>query len=490
MFENTCILTIDDSDTIRTYLQKVLAARGAVVEGAPSGREGLDMCAAKTYDLILLDLLLPDLDGIEILKRIRANNDKSTVVMLTGHGGIKSAIAAVQMGADGYLEKQDITSTVHNHAEFIYALERAMEHRAGIVTQKQLEAIRSDFYAMVTHDLRNPTAIILMATNMLINERGKFSGPKEQELMMMIEDAGVRLMRLINDYLDFAKIDAGYLRLDVEHIDLRQVVESSVQLSKLQTQARQQELNLEIPSEPLLAHADAERLKQVLDNLLSNAIKYTPAGGSITLRLQDKGQFAEFSVSDTGKGISAAYIPLLFTKYHRLPDKANQKIPGTGLGLLIAKEIVEAHGGTIEAESTGIPGEGTTFTFTIPYLVSTPAQPPAQAAPPRDLPFFDEDELHAVFIEESQQHVALLKDVLGQLAGHEQDERLLETAQRTAHTLKGNASAMRVTLVRDLATEVDEVLRQARKGITPLTPAIITNLLQAVDQIEVALTTA
>ena len=168
MLKDKHILIIDDSDTIRTYLQTVLTQKGAkAVDGAVTGQEGLAMCAERNYDLVLLDLFLPDTDGIEVLKNIRTANDTSTVVVITGYGGIKSAIAAVQMGADGYIEKQDITSTARDHIDFLYALDQAMEHRAGLIAQKQLEQIRADFYAMVTHDLRNPTSLILMAADML-----------------------------------------------------------------------------------------------------------------------------------------------------------------------------------------------------------------------------------------------------------------------------------------------------------------------------------
>jgi DNA-binding NtrC family response regulator len=172
-FKGKRVLTIDDAETIRTYLRNVLASKGAVVDGAATGQEGLAMCARQTYDLILLDLLLPDVDGIEVLKTIRAADNTSTIVMVTGHGGIRSAIAALQMGADGYIEKQDITSTARDHIEFLYALMQAIDHRAGIVAQGQLEKIRADFYSMVTHDLRSPSSVILTSVQMLTDNLGE-----------------------------------------------------------------------------------------------------------------------------------------------------------------------------------------------------------------------------------------------------------------------------------------------------------------------------
>src|SRR5688572_11346627 len=168
MFAHLNILTIDDSFTIRNYLRNVFTPLDANVDGVGSGEEALAQCAQKEYDLVLLDLMLPDIGGIEVLERLRKKNDTSTVVMLTGTGGIKSAIAAVHQGADGYLEKQDVISG--DMTEFFYTLEQALKRRAGLVAQKQLQKIKTDFYAMVTHDLRSPAGDVLTATDMLLNE--------------------------------------------------------------------------------------------------------------------------------------------------------------------------------------------------------------------------------------------------------------------------------------------------------------------------------
>ena len=153
MFSNKRVLTVDDSPTIRTFLHGLLSLHGAQVEEAGSGREALEMLAKGKYDLVLLDLLLPDVDGIQVLRGLRERDGETAVVMLTGMGGIKSATTAVSRGADGYIEKQDL-SFGGDFTEFFYALEQALEHRAGLVAQKQLQEVKADFYSMVTHDLR------------------------------------------------------------------------------------------------------------------------------------------------------------------------------------------------------------------------------------------------------------------------------------------------------------------------------------------------
>jgi two-component system, sensor histidine kinase and response regulator len=489
MLSDRNILIIDDSDTIRMYLRNVLSQKNAQrVDGAATGQEGLSKAAAQSYDLILLDLLLPDMDGIEVLKQIRAENDETTIVMITSYGGIKSAITAVQMGADGYIEKQNITSTLKDHVEFLYALDQAMEHRAGLAAQKQLEQIRADFYAMVTHDLRNPTALILMATDMLINDETE--PHQRQEMFLMIDDAAQRLFRLINDYLDFAKIDAGYLRLDLAKVDLIQVVESSARFAHLKAQARRQHLALDLPPGAVMAQADAERLKQVLDNLLSNAIKYTPEGGQITLALRVEDEQAVLQVSDTGRGIPKEALPRLFTKYHRVPGEATRGILGTGLGLLIVKEIVEAHGGSVQVTSDGVAGSGTVFTIRFPLqhdpAVVPVAQPTAQTQDETPSSEEDDFELHRLFWEEAERHLAVLQEALDGSRLLNGDRALLDMARRASHTLKGNAGTMRLNTLYEWAAQVDKTLQAAAAGSLALEQTHLDTMRELVDRMTAA----
>jgi signal transduction histidine kinase len=347
-------------------LSSLLSAHGAQVLEAENGREAMALCDSdRKFDLIILDLLLPDVDGIQVLKYIRERDDESAIVMLTGMGGIKSAIAAVQQGADGYIEKRDL-SVGGDFTEFFYALQQALQHRAGLVAQKQLHKVRADFYSMVTHDLRNPASAAVLAIKLLLEGQSGSLTDEQRELLTLADSSAHQLLSLINDYLDFAKIDAGYLRLEPREAELCNVVASSAELARLQAHVKRQTLIMDLPAEPFYARVDAERLKQVLDNLISNAVKYTPDAGRITVQLRSEAGQAVLRVSDTGQGISPTELSALFTKYHRLPGEATRGIHGTGLGLLIVKEIVEAHGGSVSAASEGIPGRGATFTVRIP----------------------------------------------------------------------------------------------------------------------------
>ena len=375
MFEGKRVLTIDDSPTIRHFLRSILESQGARVEEACTGQEGINKCAGNHgFYLILLDLMLPDMDGLQVLKYLREKDSDTAIAMLTGAGGIKSAIEAVRQGADAYVEKQDLIAS-GDFTGFIYALEQAVKQRAGIVAQLQLQQIKTDFYSMVTHDLRNPASSILVMLEMLQQSQLSAFTTDQLELLDLLQQSAQRLMELIDNYLDFAKIDAGYLRLEWNETNLRELVAHRAHLAELQARVRKQTLLLDLPPEAVLAHVDAERLEQAFDNLLSNAVKYAPEGGQILVKLSVESNCAVFSVNNTGAGISAEQLPTLFTKYHRVPGEAARGIRGTGLGLLIVKEIVEAHGGEVTATSERQTGQGTTFILKIPLH---PAQPQPQ----------------------------------------------------------------------------------------------------------------
>ena len=367
------VLTIDDSSTIRLFLRAVLSQGDAIIQEADCGEVALHMIRNNPpYDLILLDLILPDLDGIDVLHKVREVDTNVAVVVLTGMGGIKSATAAVREGADGYMEKRDL-ALGSDHSEFFYALEQAMEHRSGLVAQRQLQQFKTDFYSMITHDLRNPAGSVQLALELLAGGNTEGFSAGQIQLLSLARQAAEQLNNLINDYLDFAKIDAGFLRIEPASAELCALLQSAASLAAVQAESRRQRLTLHLPDAPVYGRVDAQRLKQVFENLISNAIKYTPEGGSIDVSLAAADDKLTVEVKDNGLGISPSQMSELFAKYHRGTSKSVRTIRGTGLGLYVVKEIVEAHGGTITAHSEGVPGRGSVFTLQIPLRMHAEA---------------------------------------------------------------------------------------------------------------------
>jgi signal transduction histidine kinase len=228
---------------------------------------------------------------------------------------------------------------------------------------RRQEARRVDFYSMVAHDLRSPLSALLMRTQMLQQgHRGPVTAQMQAELERM--HAAVReLVRMITDFLDVTQIETGTFRIERQPVDVRSVIAAAIEEYRPLADARDLRLTQETGG-PAFVEGDARRLMQVVTNLISNAIKFTPKGGRVGVRIAADGGAVEIHVADDGPGISEEALPRLFHKYERIEDSVAAKVEGTGLGLVIVKEIVEAHGGTVGVRSA--PGSGSTFWLRLP----------------------------------------------------------------------------------------------------------------------------
>ena len=388
------VLLVDDQPFVGEAVRRLLSDQTDLAfHYCVDPRQAVDVANEINPTVILLDLVMPGVDGLELLQRYRANAStaETPIVVLSMKEDARVKHDAFANGASDYLvklpDRVELVARVRYHSnacinqrrknEIGAALrasqrslaERVSELQAALDEIEQLQRAKADFYSMVTHDLRNPAGNVRVATKMLKDGKGGSLTPKQEQLVEIAATAGEKMMRLITDYLDFAKIDAGYLRLDREESDLGAIVRRAGTTAEPQAGVKRQELVVEVPDQPVLAEVDAQKLEQSLENLLSNAIKYTPDEGTITLALSTDTDRARIMVRDTGAGIDPSLLPSLFAKYHRLPGQTTRSAGGTGLGLLIAKEIVEGHGGTIHVSSTGIPGEGTSFVVDIPLIV-------------------------------------------------------------------------------------------------------------------------
>ena len=355
------VLSVDDSSLVRGALRRIFADAGAEVDEATTGAEALERFKEiGKYDLVLLDVNLPDLSGIELLPQLRARSLDVAVVMLTSEDDIKTAIEAIRQGADGFIQKSDLPIQGERDA-FFHALDQAREARAGIVARQQLEGLKSDFYSMVTHDLKNPANVIQLALEQL-GDTNAFTS-EQRRAVSVASSAAKDLLRLVVQYLDYARIDAGYLDLERAPSDLSALIEQSVEQARVLALRRNQTVVVNLP-DSLNADLDAGRISQVLTNLISNAIKYTPEGGRVEISLTKTDTLLHFAVHDSGNGVHPSQLERLFKRFSRLPGESKRS-SGTGLGLVIVKAIIEAHGGRVWAESAGI-GKGSTFSFELP----------------------------------------------------------------------------------------------------------------------------
>ncbi|HEY9900548.1 MAG TPA: ATP-binding protein [Pantanalinema sp.] len=229
---------------------------------------------------------------------------------------------------------------------------------------KELDRLKSNFLNAASHELRTPLASIVGYAEFLEDGLGGELSETQATYVGQIQAGAGRLQRLVEDLLDFARVEAGTLAIQLEPIDLVEKVRGVIDGLRPQARAVQVSLAEELPSEPLVLDLDAQRIEQVLFNLMANAIKFTPEGGEVTISLRETPEGARVEVRDTGIGIAREHVPHLFQKFFQVNTGTTRQYGGTGLGLSIAKAFVEAHAGRIGVEST--PDEGSVFWFSLP----------------------------------------------------------------------------------------------------------------------------
>ena len=248
----------------------------------------------------------------------------------------------------------------------------------NVTARRQKESRRLDFYSIIAHDLRSPLGAMLMRAEILLRGgRGPLSPEQATELRKM--ESNIRsLVALINDFLDFARMEEAGHKMELARVDLAALAIEIVEDFKPLVESTQQRIEVDARPGQVVVLGDRRRLQQVVTNLIANAIKFTPAGGNITVRARLKDHRCEVTVEDDGAGIAPDVLPTLFQRYSRGP--ATGKDVGTGLGLLIVREIVEAHGGDVGVESAL--GQGSRFWFRLAAIEAALARPSEVATTP------------------------------------------------------------------------------------------------------------
>ncbi|MBU8896732.1 sensor histidine kinase [Corallococcus sp. H22C18031201] len=252
---------------------------------------------------------------------------------------------------------------------------RTFNEMANHLTHQQEQQLA--FLAGVAHELRNPLSALKLSTAIADPGRAPLTPERMQRTLALVRRQVARLDRMVGDLLDATRIEAGRLELQPEVRDARELARAVVEL--YQSGDPGHVLRLSVPEEPVLVRADPSRLEQVLHNLVSNALKYSPSGSRVDVSVLSQGEEAILAVADQGIGIPVEERRQLFTPFQRAGN-ARQRAPGVGLGLSVARRIVEAHGGRIDVESE--PGQGSTFRVHLALLSPTEARSPRTEAPP------------------------------------------------------------------------------------------------------------
>jgi len=273
-------------------------------------------------------------------------------VPMRAHTKVIGALEALNKHEDMPFSEDDINTLMTLAAQAAVAIENARLFQ------------QSDFIAELVHELRTPLAALKASTALL--QRPNFPEDRRQDILDTMQEETDRLVKMTTEFLDLARLESGRARLEVARFELRALMEES--LTVVQPQAHDRAIATHLSVEPLELDADRGKLKQVLLNLLTNGIKYNREQGEIFLAAErvteGNRQFVKISVRDTGQGISKENQAHIFERFYRVADHEGYT-QGTGLGLVIAKRIIEAHGGNMWLESE--PGVGTTFFFTLPF---------------------------------------------------------------------------------------------------------------------------
>lgn len=369
------ILLVDDDEVDRLAIRRALrgAAVDARVEEACGAAEAMKALSGDVFDCILLDYYLPGTDGFEVLRNLRRETPRTPVVMLTGHGDEQTAVELMKAGAADYITKNGLSGErLIQSLRYATERQRLESERDELLRREQQarqEAERANrakdhFLAILSHDLRTPLTAILGWTRMLRAER-----VDELRLARGLEiiqrNAQVQA-RLIEDLVDVSRITSGKLQLSLRSVDLANVCLSALEAVRPAAEEKriQLEEHLDASLEPIVG--DSSRLQQVVWNLLTNAIKFTPAGGTVGLRLSASESGVELVVADTGRGIPKEFLSRVFEPFSQAAENVQG---GLGLGLTIVHSIVEMHGGTVRAESEG-EGKGATFYITLPFAAT------------------------------------------------------------------------------------------------------------------------
>jgi len=376
------ILVVDDNQRNRNMLSRRLERQGYGVVTAQNGRVALEAVRAQPFDLVLLDIMMPDMDGYEVLQRLKCDEllRHIPVIMISALDELDSAVRCIELGAEDYLPKPFDPTILKARTRACLERKRSHDREDRFTKELQesnrratvLEQMRDDLTNMIVHDLRTPLTSLISGLQTL--EMVGDLNESQQEVMGISLSGGYTLLGMINDLLDISKMESGLLRLEYAEVTPTDLTGSA--LKQVEALANSKDLKLVALVEAGLPRltADGDMLLRTLVNLLSNAVKFTPPRGviSVTARPGAGGQSIQWSVSDTGEGIPPNAFDRIFEKFGQAEMRIAGRKQSTGLGLTFCKLAVEAHGGRIWVDS--VVGKGSTFFFEVPL------DPPANMA--------------------------------------------------------------------------------------------------------------
>lgn len=360
------ILVLDDNCDLVTNIELILEMEGYQVLSACSGSEALALLEQTRPDLIISDIMMPGMDGYEFYQRVRRDPELLTVpfIFLSAKGEREDVRFGKRLGVDEYLTKplepEDLLIAVEAK------LRRLKEIKAG--SRQEVERLKDIILRVLSHEIRTPLTVIKAAVELLVKSKIHLYDEEEQDLLSLASKGGERLEALVTDVLTVVNIEAGeaknLLEAEKQEVDLSLCIENAVAGCEGEAASRGVTIRVDVPKGLPAVTGHPGQLTDVLKKLLDNALKFSPqTGGQVRIRARDEDGWVKISVKDKGIGIPTAEIPRIFELFYQV-DRHKYEQQGIGVGLAIARELVEMHGGSIEVESEV--GKGSTFTVVLP----------------------------------------------------------------------------------------------------------------------------
>jgi two-component system sensor histidine kinase/response regulator len=355
-----CLLVIDDQESNIQVVGAALGKLGFEILPATGGLQAFQRLAARRPDLILLDLLMPEMDGFEVCRRIRANPDwaEIPIIFLSAADDKGLIVRALESGGVDYITKP------FNHAELVTRVRTHLALKRARDELKQLAEDRDELLGILTHDLKNHLGGMDMSAQLLRDRTEALADPKLRLMAENISHSSSQMLAFVKAFLANASADHA-LSLKTETISLKDAASRVVQQHQEAAKRKQLVFQTALESDGALVQADPAALNQVLDNILSNAIKFSPPGKQIRIAVYSSGNgHVECQVQDQGPGFSENDKTRMFHRYARLSARPTGGEPSTGLGLSIARKLMLAMHGALACKSTQ--GDGATFTVRLP----------------------------------------------------------------------------------------------------------------------------
>ncbi len=363
------VLVVDDSSTSRDIMVRRLQREGYALLEADNGPDALEIVAREPVELVLLDVTMPEMSGLEVLARLREGHDLAAlpVLMVTALGDAQDVVVAMERGANDYITKP---------VEWRVLVARVQT----ALKLKRLHDQREHFIRVASHDLKNPLLAVVGTAELLADslEDGRAPGERGRRLLRNIQEAGIAAQRIVRDLVDAHAIEDGQLVLRRARLDLGALVADVVEANRPRATAKGIALTVDLPAELPPVVGDETRLRQVLDNLVSNAVKFSEAGSETAVSVVPGESAVRVAVADGGPGLRDGDMRLAFGRYARLSARPTGHETSTGLGLAIVAELVRLHGGDVGVQNN-LNAPGATFWVDLP--VGAAVDRPADGRP-------------------------------------------------------------------------------------------------------------